>query len=188
MQMPPGSAKSLQPRRDIDAVAKDILGFDNYVAQVDPNAEADALVLGHIGVAVDHRALDLHCAPHRIHNTWKFHQHAVAGVLYGAPAMLLDLWIDQMAEVRLEAFVCPLLVRAHQARVPRHIGGENGGQPAFDAFRGQSGAPQPRGPKRLSALRRILPLSVGAGIPFRLSRSISVLLRSGFCDVCHGRF
>jgi hypothetical protein len=35
----------------------------------------------------------------------------------------------------------------------RHIGGENGGQPAFDAFRGQSGAPQPHGPNRSSALR-----------------------------------
>src|ERR1700720_3850686 len=30
-------------------------------------------------------------------------------------------------------------------------GGENGGQPAFDAFHGQSGAPLPHGPNKLSA-------------------------------------
>ena len=46
------------------------------------------------------------------------------------------------------------LVRAHQARIARHIGGENGGQPAFDALRSQSGAPEPHGPNRLSALAR----------------------------------
>ena len=52
----------------------------------------------------------------------------------------------------LQAGERPLLVRAHQARIARHIGGENGGQPAVDAFRGQSGAPEPQGPNRLSAL------------------------------------
>jgi hypothetical protein len=61
----------------------------------------------------------------------------------------------------------PLLVRAHQARVAYHIRGENGGQLAFDAFRGQSGAPQTRGPKRSSALGRILPLRARSAIPFR---------------------
>jgi len=55
--------------------------------------------------------------------------------------MLLDLRIDQLLEMRLEPLVGALLVLAHQARVARHIGGENGGQPAFDASRGQGGAP-----------------------------------------------
>jgi hypothetical protein len=45
------------------------------------------------------------------------------------------------------------LIQAHQAGVARHISGEDGGQPAFDAFRGQSGAPKPHGPTGLSALR-----------------------------------
>ena len=44
------------------------------------------------------------------------------------------------------------LVRTHKTRVARHISGENGGQPPFDAFRSQSGAPQPHGPNRSSAL------------------------------------
>jgi len=34
-----------------------------------------------------------------------------------------DLWINEFRKMRLEAFVRALLVRAHQARIPRHIGG-----------------------------------------------------------------
>jgi hypothetical protein len=41
----------------------------------------------------------------------------------------------------------------HQARVTRHIGGENGCPPAFDASCGQGGAPKPRRPIRSSAPR-----------------------------------
>jgi len=47
--------------------------------------------------------------------------------------------------MRLEAFVRPLLVRAHETRIAGHIGGENGGQLAFDPFRRQSGAPKRMG-------------------------------------------
>jgi hypothetical protein len=60
-----------------------------------------------------------------------------------------------------------LLVRSHQARVARHIGGKDGGLPAFDASRGQSGAPQPHGPNKLSALRTILTVKATAAIPFQ---------------------
>jgi hypothetical protein len=37
----------------------------------------------------------------------------------GAP----DLRVDELPKVRLEALVRPLLIRTHQARVPRHVGG-----------------------------------------------------------------
>ena len=67
--------------------------------------------------------------------------------------MLLDLRIRQLAPKRLQARESPFLIGAHKPRVACHIGGENGGQLAFDAFRGQSGIPQPHGPNKLSALR-----------------------------------
>jgi hypothetical protein len=47
----------------------------------------------------------------------------------------------------------PSYAHGHETRVARHIGGENGGQPAFDAFRGQSGPLQPHGPNGSSALK-----------------------------------
>jgi hypothetical protein len=69
-----------------------------------------------------------------------------------APAMLLDFGVGQLTPESLEPRKRPFLIYSHQARVPRHIGGENGGQPTFYASRGQSGAPQPHGPTRSSAL------------------------------------
>ena len=44
----------------------------------------------------------------------------------------------------------PLLVSTHEPAIPGHVSGKNSGQPAFGAFRGQSGASQPHGPNRLS--------------------------------------
>src|SRR3989442_1493042 len=37
-------------------------------------------------------------------------------------------------------------VAAYEPAITRDVRGENGGELAFDAFRGQSGAPQPHGP------------------------------------------
>ena len=39
--------------------------------------------------------------------------------------VLCDLWIDQVAAQRFEAFERALLIRPHQPRIPRHISGEN---------------------------------------------------------------
>jgi hypothetical protein len=44
--------------------------------------------------------------------------------------MLAYLRVDDLAAMRLEAFVCAFLVPAHQARVARHIRGKNGGKTA----------------------------------------------------------
>ena len=46
---------------------------------------------------------------------------------------LRDLRIDQLAEMRFEAFVGSLLILAHQPRVARHIGGEDRGETAGHA-------------------------------------------------------
>jgi hypothetical protein len=42
--------------------------------------------------------------------------------------MLGDRRIDKLAAQRFEAFERAFFVRAHQPRIPRHIGGENGGE------------------------------------------------------------
>jgi hypothetical protein len=39
--------------------------------------------------------------------------------------MLADLRVDELAAMRLETFVRAFLIRAHQARIARHIGGED---------------------------------------------------------------
>src|SRR6516162_1838145 len=60
--------------------------------------------------------------------------------------MLADLRVDELAAMRLEAFVRPLLVCPHQTRVARHIGGEDRGKTARG--RHSSGIPASRRPAK----------------------------------------
>jgi hypothetical protein len=94
MQMPPGSAKPSSRAATLTAVAKDVVGFDDDVAEVDPHSEANEFVFGRICVAVDHPALDLDGTANRIHHAAELGEHAVTGILYDAPAMLFDLRFD----------------------------------------------------------------------------------------------
>jgi hypothetical protein len=122
---PAGLCQGFQPRRNIHTVAEDVLLLDDHVAKVDADAEPDPLLLGHLPLAVNHPALDFYCAANGIHDTGKFRQEAIAGVLYDPAPMLLDLWIDQLPEMSLEPFVRAFLIDTHQARISRHVGGED---------------------------------------------------------------
>ena len=59
--------------------------------------------------------------------------------------MFLNFGIGQLAPKRLQSHEGPFLVGAHEPAVTGDVRGEDGGQLAFDAFRGQSGLP-PHGP------------------------------------------
>src|SRR5215471_3977753 len=62
---------------------------------------------------------------HGIHDTRKFCDQAVAGVLDDPAVMLPDLRIDQLAQMRLEAFVRAFLIGAHEPRVAGNVGGQD---------------------------------------------------------------
>jgi hypothetical protein len=98
--------------------------------------------------------------------------------------VLSDFGIDQFAPMRLEARKRPFLVGTYKPTVTGYIGGENGGQPAFDAFRGQSGTPRPQGRNRLSALEPILTVNEWSSIPLvRQPVSLPAALHAcGACD------
>ena len=68
----------MQTGGNIHAVPEDVVTVNDDVADVDPDAEHDALVLGHVRIAADHAALDYHRATDRIDNTGKFDQRAIA--------------------------------------------------------------------------------------------------------------
>ena len=113
-----------------------------------------------LGLAVEHAALHFGGAAHRVDHAGEFRQHAVAGVLDDAAPVLLDLRIDQLTEMRLQALVRAFLVHPHQTRVARHIGGEDRGK---TAGRGHGcGSPPCSG------------LSTGAIIPHNSCTAISV--------------
>jgi hypothetical protein len=124
----------IQPRGDIDAVAVDVIAIDNHVAEIDADAEDDALILGDTRIAVDHRPLDFGRAADCVDDARKFHQHAVAGGFDDASVMLSDFRIDELAAMGLQALERAVLVGAHQPRIARHIGGQNRGETAFDGL------------------------------------------------------
>src|SRR4029077_1439418 len=100
------------------------------VPEIDADTELDAPVFAATGVAVDDRTLDLCSAAHRVDNAGKFHQDAVAGGLDDPPTVLSDLRINELTAQRLEAFERTFLVRPHQPRISRDIGGEDRGKTA----------------------------------------------------------
>ena len=51
------------------------------------DTEDDAAILGHAGVALDHRVLDFDGAAHGVDDAAKFDDGAVAGALDNAPVM-----------------------------------------------------------------------------------------------------
>jgi hypothetical protein len=159
--------QAFEARGHIDPVAKDIAAIPDYIADIDPHPELDPTIWRHTGVSLCQLALHFDRAVHRVDDAGKLDEEAVAGGLHDAAAVFLDFGIGQLPSQRLQSRKRPFLVGAHQPRIVRHIGGENGGQPAFDALRGHSGAPSRMGRigYRLSA--PILTLSAGADTLFR---------------------
>src|SRR6516164_403727 len=123
-------SERFEASRNIDAVAEDVVFLDDHVAQIDPDAEPDPALLGHVRLTVDHPSLDLYGAAHRVDHARELCQEAVAGILDSAAAMLGDLRIDHFPEVGPETLVRPLLIVSHQPRVSRHISGEDRGETA----------------------------------------------------------
>ena len=62
--------------------------------------------------------LDLDSATNRIHDARKLRQHAIAGGVENALAMLLDFRADEFAAMRFETIERALFVGANQARLP----------------------------------------------------------------------
>jgi hypothetical protein len=68
---------------------------------------------------------------HRVGDAVEFDQHAVAGGLDDAAAVLRDGRIDELDPVGLETRECPGLVDLHQSTIADHVGGEDRCEPAL---------------------------------------------------------
>jgi hypothetical protein len=123
-----GLGEGLQSRRDIHTVAEDIVTLCDHVAKIDADAELYAFFRRSCRVALGHSPLHLNRAAHRVHHALELGEEAVSGVLDHPPAVLGDLGVNQLPEVCLQPLVRPLLIRPHQARVSRHVGGADRGE------------------------------------------------------------
>ena len=130
-----GLGEHLETRRDVDAVAKNIVLLDDHVAQIDADAELDPSRRRHIGIAPRHPALDLGGARHRVYDAVELHQHAIAGRLDDAAAVLGYGGINELKAVGLEACKRPRLVDLHQPAITDHVGGKDRGESSLGSGR-----------------------------------------------------
>ena len=69
-------------------------------------------------------------AAQRVDHARELDQQAVAGGFVNTASVLGDLRIDELPTQRFEAFQRAFLVRPHQPRISRHIGGKDRGETA----------------------------------------------------------
>ncbi len=123
-----GRRDALQTRGDVDAVAHQVaVAFLDYVAQMDADAELDAAILRHAGIALDHAVLHLDGAAHGIDHTAELDQRPIPGALDHAPVVHGDGRIDQVAAQCPQPRQGAIFVRASEPAVPDHVGGQDGG-------------------------------------------------------------
>ena len=143
-----GLANALQPRRDIDAVAENVVALDQDVAEIDADAIDDALVFRRPGVALGHQLLDRDRAFDGGDDGGKLQQHPVARRLDDAPAEARARSAAPPRDARARPRR-PRLVLAHQPRVADDVGGEDRGEAAGGGH--PSGTPALRMPSKMGS-------------------------------------
>src|SRR5260370_22198550 len=93
--------QSFQTCRHVHAVAEDVATIDDDVADIDPNAKLDPLLLRHVGVALHHATLDIKSTAHGVDRAAELSQHSVASVLDNASTVFADLGIDEDTQMFL---------------------------------------------------------------------------------------
>ncbi|HEY3681194.1 MAG TPA: hypothetical protein VGL45_20970 [Bradyrhizobium sp.] len=128
---------SLEPRRDVDAIAKDIVVVDDDVADMHPDAKFDPELGRHAGVLARHFLLDNDRATRGIDHAGELGQHAVSGVLDDAAAMAGDRRVHQRLSECLQLGNRAFLVAAHQPAIAGNVRRQHGRQSPFHALAGQ---------------------------------------------------
>ena len=121
----------LEPRRHVDAVAKDVVVLNDHVAEIDADAELHPSRRRDIRVASRHPALNLGRAQHGVGNAMELDEHAVAGGLDDAAVVLGDGRIDQLDPMGLETRKRARLVNLHESAVADHVGGKDRCEPSL---------------------------------------------------------
>jgi len=120
----------LETRRDVDAVACDVVLVDEDVAEVDADAVIDAPAPGQPAVALGHGALDLDRRLQRRQRARELDQEAVAHRAHDAAAMAAHGGVGDLGAGLEQARVRAGLVALHQPAVAGDVGDHHGGKPA----------------------------------------------------------
>ena len=91
---------TLETCRNIYDVAKNVMRLDNYVADIEADAESYTAVFRLSGCKFLDVGLELHSSSNRLDRAWKICQEPVTGVLHDAAAVLCDCWVDSVRQDR----------------------------------------------------------------------------------------
>jgi hypothetical protein len=136
IKIPPRLANLLQPRRDVDAVAEQIVALDHHVAEIDPDAVDEALFRRGSLLAFRHALLHRDRERDSVDDRAELGDEAVAHRLDNPPAILGKKRIDGRGSNVLQSRESGTLVGLDLARIPHHVGGEYGGEPPHRTFHG----------------------------------------------------
>ena len=89
-----GFCNALKPRRDVDAVSKDVMRLDNNVANIDADTKRNTSVIRIGGRKLIDAGLELQSGSNRSDRAWKLRQEPVAGILDNAAYVLRDCRLD----------------------------------------------------------------------------------------------
>jgi hypothetical protein len=130
-----GLGVGLQPGRDVDAVAVDILGFDDDVGDVDAHPEINLSGDRLIHIADDHLPLDLDRAVSGIVRVLEGGEEAIAGILDDTSTILGDVRVDYLRTQLPHPHVGDIFFGLHEPRVTHDISSQNREQPTRRLFR-----------------------------------------------------
>jgi hypothetical protein len=104
---PTGIGQGFDPCGDVNAVAIEVVAFDDHVAEIDADAQLDPAGRRDAHVPLGHCLRHRDHAAHRIDDAHKFHQHAVAGGLDDAAMMFADFRIRSSRRIALRRSSVP---------------------------------------------------------------------------------
>ena len=116
-----GIGNAFKSRGDIDAVAINVVCFDDDVAKIDAYSILDPMMLGQRCVAANQILLDDDAAPDGFDGTIENRDETVARGFNKLAVMFDDAGFDEVALDPLDAVVRPFLVDLHQAAVAGDI-------------------------------------------------------------------
>src|SRR5258708_6767997 len=85
--------KTFKASGDVHAVAEDVAVLDHDIADVNPDAEFDAVVRC-AGITLGHATLPFSCTTQTVDDAAELYQQPITGRFYDPPAMFSDLRID----------------------------------------------------------------------------------------------
>jgi hypothetical protein len=126
-----GVGQAFEACGNVHPITEDVIVLDNDVTDVDADPVSDTPLLGHVGIALRHRVLDLYCALDGLNGARELGQQTVAHQLDDAPMILGDLGVDQLFAMGLQCRQRARLILSNKAAVTDYVCGQNGGKPAL---------------------------------------------------------